>query len=172
MRGAAVVNASARVAGSSSSDSWQTPENVLDLVRSVEPIGLDPCTSPDNPVGADKFYTESEDGLSQSSPWWTGRGLIFVNPPYSNVGRWMEKASSGWLSTVICLVPARTDTKWFHEFVWAQTALVCFWKGRLKFKGAPSCAPFPSAIVCYTRITHTAGRFDDVFGKVGKVVVS
>lgn len=74
-----VVHASAKTGGN---DNWCTPEVVLERVRRIAPIGLDPCTTVDNPVGAWRYYTPFEDGLA--SPW-DGFGLVFVNPPYSQM---------------------------------------------------------------------------------------
>lgn len=110
-----------------------TPNYVLDPVR-IDlggAIGLDPCTTEDNPVGAERFYTVSDDGLSQ--PW--DAETIFVNPPYSKarepwVDRCIRAAANG--ATVILLIPAATDTRIFQKAVSTSTAVV-FVKGRVKF---------------------------------------
>lgn len=129
---------------SSARGDWQTPDCVLERVRCVAPIGLDPCTAPSNPTRAAGYYTPLSNGLTQ--PWdGVGNDLIYCNPPYGRgIGAWVDKcreaAAAG--ETVIALLPARTDTRWFP---WDADAL-CFWSGRLTFKGAPAPAPFPSVL--------------------------
>jgi phage N-6-adenine-methyltransferase len=132
---------------SSAKMDWQTPDNVLELVREFGRgvISLDPCTVADNPTGALRYYTPDSDGLSQP---WDGPGLVFCNPPYGReLGPWAWKmrteATKG--AEIIGLVPARTDTRWWHDYV-ASADAVLFWRGRLKFKGASASAPFPSAL--------------------------
>lgn len=79
---------------------------------------------------------------------------VFCNPPYGReIGKWVEKAyqtnkESGDL--VVMLLPARTDTKWFHDFIYKK-AEIRFVKGRLKFGGSKSGAPFPSMVVIYKK---------------------
>lgn len=130
---------------SSANPNWETPENVLSLVRELYggQIGLDPCSSPSNPTGAALHL--SSGGLDR--PWSNFGREVFCNPPYGRgIHPWVsamatEGAKDGM--QIVGLLPARTDTKWW-ELVTTATA-VCFWRGRLKFKGAPSSAPFPSA---------------------------
>lgn len=129
---------------SSKDPTWQTPDCVLDRVRRIGPIGLDPCTVGGNPTNARAFYTPQEDGLECS--WQTFSGhVIYVNPPYGRgIGPWVDKCREASLDgeIVVALLPARTDTRWFP---WDADAL-CFWRGRLKFRGAPAPAPFPSVV--------------------------
>lgn len=137
---------------SSDVTTWQTPDEVLDVVRRFAPIALDPCTSPDNPTGAARFYTETDDGLSR--PWDTGDGLVYVNPPYGRDMRlWMVKLRDEHLAErareAILLIPARTDTAAWTSCVASSALLVAFWHGRIRFRGAPAGAPFPSAFVYY-----------------------
>lgn len=112
-----------------------TPSYVLEPVK-VDlggAIGLDPCTTPDNPVGAGRFYTIADDGLKQ--PWWPARPSIFVNPPYSKAREpWVERCiKAGELGQkVILLMPAATDTRIFQKAATSATAVV-FIKGRVKF---------------------------------------
>lgn len=152
---------------SSESVEWYTPENVLDLVRTVGPIGLDPCAPLDksNPTGARCVYTSEDNGLVRD---WRGCGLVYVNSPYGRaLPAWTEKiareAAAG--CEIIALLPARTDTRWWQEHVVTAHAL-CFWRGRLKFRGAPAPAPFPSAIAYFG---PRRGRFCDVFSPHGWV---
>lgn len=129
----------------SSKDDWQTPDHVRSLIQSfADPLSVfDPCPGP-NPVGE----AGSGDGLKIQWPS-SDTYTVFSNPPYGNVIRhWVQKASieaeSG--SEILMLVPARTDTVWFHDAI--QTAQgVCFIRGRLKFRGAANAAPFPSIII-------------------------
>lgn len=132
---------------SSEAHDWQTPDNVLGLVRELGAIRLDPCTVDENPVGATVIIAPPDDGLAL--PWdgeWTG--LVFVNPPYGTALRkWVEKAcTEGELGNeVVMLVPGRIDTGWYSTARDSANAL-CEWRGRLRFRGAPTSAPFPSAL--------------------------
>lgn len=152
----------------SNNGGWQTPECVLDRVRRVGPIGLDPCTVESNPTRAASFFMLANDGLSCAwRPQDAGvDGLIYCNPPYGRgIGAWVDKCRQAAAAdeTVIALLPARTDTRWFP---WDATAL-CFWKGRLTFKGAPAAAPFPSVVAFWGEL---AGNFANEFADAGKVV--
>lgn len=154
---------------SSASEHWPTPSEILDLVRQVNDIGLDPCSNSKSIVNAKKeFFFPRHDGLVES---WAGHdGLVYVNPPYGRkIKKWAEKASGeSTLGTeIIMLVPARTDTKWMHDFIFNSASAVCFWKGRIKFLGAQSSAPFPSAIVYWG---SNVERFEEVFSTKGLVV--
>lgn len=155
---------------SSDKPDWHTPQNVLDLVREVfgSPIGLDPCTSADNPTAALRFFTEADDGLAR--PWESRLG-IFVNPPYGRgIDRWTWKMGDIGRPVggpaVIGLIPARTDTKYWHRDVITADA-ICFWRGRLRFVGAPASAPFPSALPYWGPHVND---FEQVFGRVGWVI--
>ena len=136
---------------SSRDQTWQTPAPLLASILAAagrEAFDLDPCSpAGDGPVPALTRWTESDDGLAR--PW---TGLVFVNPPYSRaLPRWVAKcateAASG--AVVVALVPSRTDTQWWHNGVVGASADVIALKGRLKFGGGTSSAPFPSAIVVW-----------------------
>ena len=104
----------------------------------------DVCATHENAKCAN-YYTEETNGLSQN--W---KGICWMNPPYGRtIGKWMKKAYESSLSgsTVVCLVPARTDTKWWHDY--AMKGDIEFIKGRLKFGGSKNSAPFPSAVVVF-----------------------
>jgi len=130
---------------SSATDEWATPQPLFDeLDRIFGGFTLDPCATPDN-AKCPRFFTRAEDGLAQS---WGGK--VFMNPPYGReIGKWVKKAweesQSGAL--VVCLLPARVDTRWWHEY--AHKGYVHFLQGRLRFGAARNCAPFPSAIVTF-----------------------
>ena len=157
---------------SSAQHNWRTPDRVLQVVRSMgSGIVLDPCTDPDNPVGAPKFYTEAEDGLSRSWHSDVGGtaahgGLVYCNPPYGDAAKlWVAKAieeSKAGLS-VILLAASRTDVPWFHDALAASSGVV-FCKGRLRFavanKPAATGAPFPSVLFC---LEGDAARFGSLF---------
>ena len=140
---------------SSKNMNWQTPESFLDLVRQLDVIGLDPATTKSNPTKAVHIYTPDEDGLSQP---WTGKGLVYCNPPYGrSLPKWIKKASieAAKGAEIIMLITARTDTKWFQEWVLSADA-VCLWKGRIVFVDPDPNVPeekrknpatFPSAVV-------------------------
>lgn len=124
--------------------SWQTPEEVLSLVRKVNKIELDPCTTALNPVKADRFFTKA--GLEES--WATvDGGLVYVNPPYgTHLKAWVKKATEeSWNAEIILLVPCRPDTRWYDACCVSANAK-CEWYGRMTFVGAEAPAPFPSAL--------------------------
>lgn len=130
---------------SSATPEWPTPQDLFDeLSFCYGGFTLDPCATSENAKCA-RFFTKAEDGLKQP---WTGK--VFVNPPYGReIGRWVKKAWEESLhgTLVVCLVPARVDTRWWHDY--AKKGHVYFLRGRLKFGGASNSAPFPSAIVTF-----------------------
>ena len=129
---------------SSKTDLWYTPQDFFKKYDDVYKFETDVCATDDNAKCA-KYYTEEMDGLSQE--W---RGVCWMNPPYGRtISKWMKKAYESSLSgaTVVCLVPARTDTNWWHDY--AMKGDIEFIKGRLKFGGSKNSAPFPSAVVVF-----------------------
>jgi site-specific DNA-methyltransferase (adenine-specific) len=135
----------------SNREDWCTPAGLLDLVRDVAPIALDPCSNPHSIVGAKVEWRLDRDGDSLVKPWADHGGMVYVNPPYGRkTGLWVQKcaavAAAG--GNVIALLPARTDTRWFHAWCVPRVSdAVVFLRGRLTFLGAPGPAPFPSMIV-------------------------
>ena len=131
---------------SSNSDLWATPQDFYNQLNEEFNFDIDVCATPDN-AKCDKFFTKEQDGLLQS--W---GGTCWCNPPYGReIGKWVQKAynsSKNEGSTVVMLLPARTDTKWFHEYIYNKYE-VRFVKGRLKFGGAANSAPFPSMVVIF-----------------------
>lgn len=176
MKGRAQVMSSKKTGGK---DTWLTPPCVLDRVRRIGEIGLDPCTNDRNPVGA-MFYRTSreetpddEDGLARWPEFKTKSLLVFVNPPYSQIRMWAEKvaieATKGY--RIISLVPARTDTLAWRMLI-EKASIVAFWHGRLSFIDADTGeysqgAPFPSAIVGHN-MDHV--KFRQAFSDVAWVV--
>jgi phage N-6-adenine-methyltransferase len=132
---------------SSATDEWATPQFLFDeLCWIFGGFTLDPCATPEN-AKCPQFFTRAENGLAQ-----TWEGKIFCNPPYGReIGKWVRKAFEESLhgALVVCLLPARTDTRWWQDY--AKRGHVRFLKGRLKFGDAKNAAPFPSAIVTFGR---------------------
>lgn len=131
---------------SSATDLWSTPQDFFDKLNAVHGFTLDACATPDNAKCA-RYFTKADDGLAQ--PW---DGVVWMNPPYGReIGAWMRKAhdASKAGAKVVCLVPARTDTRWWHEY--AMNGAIEFVRGRLKFGGAKHNAPFPCAVVIFDK---------------------
>lgn len=130
---------------SSLTDQWATPQHVFDALDAEFHFTIDVCADETNHKCA-RFFTKTQDGLSQD---WTG--VCWMNPPYGReIGRWTRKAreSAKAGAIVVCLLPARTDTRWWAEDVMEATELR-FVRGRLKFGGSDSGAPFPSVIAVF-----------------------
>lgn len=120
---------------SSKTDLWETPQEFFDELDAEFHFNLDVCATPENAKCA-AYYTPEMDGLNQ--PWY---GRCWCNPPYGRgIGKWIEKAHYS---------PARTDTKWFHNYIVAPRHEIRFVCGRLKFGGAKNSAPFPSMVVVF-----------------------
>lgn len=158
---------------SSKTDLWPTPQAFFDELNAEFNFTLDPCATEDNAKCA-KYFTKETDGLAQD---WS-KDIVFMNPPYGDpehpckpictktkckirgyhnkeyvpgIGDFMRKAyeESKRGATVVCLVPARTDTRWFHDYVYGKADEIRFVKGRLKFGEATNSAPFPSMVIVY-----------------------
>ena len=131
---------------SSKTYEWATPDDFFaGVVAEFGSFDLDPCATAKN-AKADRFFTLKQDGLAQL---WTGR--IWMNPPYGRtIGQWIRKAyeSAQAGSLVVALLPARTDTAWFHEYIYGK-AEIRFLKGRIRFGNATAGAPFPSMLVIW-----------------------
>jgi hypothetical protein len=157
---------------SSDRSTWETPDHVLDRVRAIAPIALDPCTEPDNPTGAVRWITAEDEPDGLQAPWhgMAAGGLCYVNPPYTR-GRgprdWADKIAleAALECEIVTLVPARTDTRAFRALV-KGAAVTCFWRGRITFRGAPGPAPFPSAFVYHG---WRPERFVEVFADAGLI---
>ncbi len=130
---------------SSECDTWATPPELFRRLDAEFRFTLDVCALPEN-TKCERFFTPNDDGLIQ--PW---DGVCWMNPPYgSAISMWMKKAYTEFLErrlTIVCLIPARTDTKWWHDY--AMKGEIRFIRRRIRFVGGKSCAPFPSAIVIY-----------------------
>lgn len=131
---------------SSASDEWSTPQELYDVVHAEFAPQLDVCALPAS-AKCGRYFTPDDDGLSRD---WTG--VCWMNPPYGEgIGRWVAKAheSAQAGATVVCLVPARVDTGWWWDH--CRHGEVRFLRGRLRFGGADTGAPFPSALVVFGR---------------------
>jgi hypothetical protein len=151
---------------SSDSEHWNTPDNVLELVRRVAAIGLDPCSNSTSRVKAAVEWQLERDGDSLQKEW-RSHGLVFVNPPYGRALKpWATKMhyEGSFGASIIGLVPARTDTAWF-EYLWSANAL-CFWYGRLKFSGAENSAPFPSCLPYWGPDRYDFAHVFHLYGRV------
>lgn len=149
----------------SEKQTWRTPESLLSIIKDFAAIELDPCTASDNPTGAARFYTKKDDGLTQS---WACDGLVYVNSPYGReLASWVQKATVENIThgaEILMLLPARPDTRYWHDYVFATANAICFMKGRLRFVGADHSAPFPSALVYWGPNTID---FHDHFSQLG-----
>ena len=129
---------------SSQTGEWATPQSLFDDLAAEFGFETDVCATAENTKCA-TFFTKEDDGLAQQ---WSG--VCWMNPPYGRqIGDWVRKAfeSAQAGATVVCLLPARTDTRWWHDY--AAQGEVRFIQGRLKFGGGKNSAPFPSAIVIF-----------------------
>lgn len=132
---------------SSASDQWATPQWLFDDFNAEFGFTLDACALSSN-AKCTKYFTPEVDGLAQD---WSGE-VVWCNPPYGReIGKWVKKCaeeSKKNNTTVVALLPARTDTRWFHEYIYHKAEVV-FLRGRLKFGDAKNSAPFPSMIVIF-----------------------
>ena len=131
---------------SSKSDIWATPQEFFNSLNAEFNFTLDPCALPDN-AKCSKFYTPEQNGLKQD---WSNE-TVFCNPPYSDIKNWVEKAYNEAKrgAKVVMLIPARTDTRYFHDFIYGQHE-IRFVRGRLKFGDQKNSAPFPSMVVVFS----------------------
>lgn len=168
---------------SSESQTWNTPECVLERVRRMGRIGLDPCGNTNSIVGASEEWRieRGEDGLAR--PWSTV-GLVYVNPPYDDIEAWAKKmAAEATRAEIVACIPARTETVAFQRYILPTAAAICFWRGRMRFNVGPAAgsrqigmfgeepsrqatgdntAPFPSALPYWgKRADEFAAAFRD-----------
>lgn len=133
------------------SDEWETPKYIFDILNEEFNFDLDPAATHENHV-CEKYFTKEFDGLGRS---WRNH-TVFLNPPYSRqIGRWIEKAyneSRDPYTTVVCLIPSSTDTKWWHKYCMKANE-IRFIKGRIKFKNkfypVINSARFSSSVVIF-----------------------
>lgn len=137
---------------SSERHDWETPDNVVDVVRKLGPIGLDPATTPANPTAARLILTPADDGLRELRwPALQANEVCYLNPPFKTIGDWVDRWGRESVlarldgSHFVMLAPARPDTRWFDRLLF-HSERVCWIRGRLKFRGAPAPAPFPTVL--------------------------
>lgn len=132
---------------STKTDLWATPQDFFDKYNAQYSFQTDVCAIQDN-AKCPTFFSPEQDGLKQE---WTGS--CWMNPPYGReIKHWIKKAAEAANdngATVVCLIPARTDTTWWHDYVAKYAAKIEFIRGRLKFGGHQNPAPFPSAVVVF-----------------------
>lgn len=132
---------------SSKTDEWETPREFFEKLDREFHFTLDPCADEKNRK-CEKYFTREQNGLLQD---WRGH-RVFCNPPYGKaIKEWVEKCYREGIkdnTIVVMLIPARTDTKFFHDFI-IHRSEIRFVKGRLKFGDSKAAAPFPSMVVIF-----------------------
>lgn len=150
------------VKASSGNDDWRTPRHIVDALHEVfGGIALDPCSQDDNPTRADAFHTK--DNQCSIMPWPARDGLIFVNPPYSEMGKWSKiiRWNVDWFEEhqrrhqIVALVKFAPDTRWFQELA-ERSRCVLAPRRRVQFERPPGSdggkslsPPFASAFLCF-----------------------
>ena len=126
-----------------------TPKEFFEKLSSIFNFTLDVCALPENAKCKD-YYTPDDDGLS--NPW---RGGVWCNPPYGReISTWVKKgyeeSRKDYNNFVLMLLPARTDTKWWWDWVQGKAQLFIV-KGRIRFNEGSAGAPFPSVLALYMK---------------------
>ena len=132
---------------SSEKTDYGTPQHIFDQLNSKFNFTLDAAATSEN-AKCSMFFSPETDALTKA---WTGN--VFLNPPYGRqMKKWIKKAyeeSQTNADVVVCLLPARTDTSWFHEY--CMKGEIIFIKGRITFAGATNPAPYPSIVVVFKK---------------------
>ena len=140
------IDINTEVLFSSSTPEWETPQDFFEKYNSQYHFTLDAASTDEN-AKCENHFTAEDDGLKQN---WGGQ-IVWLNPPYGRqIGKWVQKAyeeSKKPNTVIVCLLPARTDTTWFHDYCCRGN--VQFIRGRLKFGGSKNSAPFPSMVVTF-----------------------
>ena len=141
---------------------WETPKAFFDQLNRLFGFTLDACASSEN-AKVGNYYTVEQNALTQE--W---QGVVWCNPPYGREQvKFIQKAYDESVkhgSTVVCLIPARPDTKVWQDLIFAKADQVCFNKGRLKFGNSKDAAPFPSALIVFGD-SHDLSEFGKCFTK-------
>lgn len=134
----------------SRTEEWATPAELFSGLNAEFGFTLDPCATKHN-AKCKRFYTRKDNGLSKA--WADER--VFLNPPYGRpIAKWVEKAATCGAEVVVGLLPARTDTQWFHRFVLGR-AEIRWLEGRVYFESPGfkiDRAPFPSMVVVWRKL--------------------
>ena len=134
----------------SNKEDWETPQDLFDELDREFDFFLDVCATKEN-TKCKRYFTKEDDGLKKD--WYMENSCkgnyLWMNPPYGReIGDWIKKASEE--RQVVALLPARTDTKYFHDYIYNKPNVeIRFLKGRLKFSNSKNSAPFPSMIVIF-----------------------
>lgn len=130
----------------SNTSEWETPQDLFNELDKEFHFHVDVCATKEN-AKCNLYWDKNDNGLSKN---WDIHHC-WMNPPYGReIGKWIKKASEANGGVVVCLLPARTDTNYFHEYIYNNPkAEIRFIKGRLKFGDAKNSAPFPSMIVVF-----------------------
>ena len=145
---------------SSKSNEWATPQKLFNDLDKIYNFTLDPCSTHENHK-CEKYYTQEDNGLSQD---WS-KDVVFMNPPYGRgIKHWVEKAynESEKGAIVVCLIPARTDTTYWHDYIFPHATEIFFVRGRIKFGDGTAPAPFPSAIVIFGSDEKIIGTYEQI----------
>lgn len=133
---------------SSNTNEWATPDDFFKELDAEFHFDLDPCCTHEN-AKCERHYTIEDDGLTKN---WGGH-RVFCNPPYGRqIKDWVKKCymeSRTADTLVVMLIPARTDTSYFHEYIYHKAREIRFIRGRLHFNDSPAGAPFPSMVVVF-----------------------
>jgi phage N-6-adenine-methyltransferase len=130
----------------SNTGEWETPQDFFDELNKEFNFTFDVCATKEN-AKCKRFWTKENNALTKD--WNLER--FWMNPPYGReIGKWIKKAATKRNGIVVALLPARTDTRWFHDYIYKKPYVeIKFIKGRLKFGGAKNSAPFPSMLVIF-----------------------
>lgn len=141
---------------SSEKQTWETPQDFFDKLNGIFKFNLDACAE-HSTAKVDSYFAKEDNALDKD--W---KGVVWCNPPYSReqkifISKAYEESLKG--STVVCLIPARPETKMWQELIFKNASQVCFIKGRLKFGGVKTNAPFPSALVVFGNTKYDLSDF-------------
>lgn len=132
----------------SNTNEWATPLAFFDALDKEFHFDLDPCATDENHK-CPRYFTREQNGLAQD--W--GGARVFCNPPYGRqIGEWVKKCaeeSSKPDTLCVMLIPARTDTAYFHDYIYHKAREIRFIRGRLHFNESKAGAPFPSMVVVF-----------------------
>ena len=153
---------------SSNKQTWETPQELFDKLNNVFNFEVD-IAAADDTAKCKKYYTKEDDGLVKD---WVE--TCWCNPPYGREQiKWVERASEEVMkynNTIVMLIPARPDTKVWHNIIFKYAKAICFIKGRLKFGNSKDSAPFPSAIIVFSNYINDEQI--KVLNGLGKVFVN
>jgi len=172
-KGSNVIHTSEHSEQVTDPDSWCTPPWILDRIyKHFGGIGLDPCSNDQSIVRAVFRVKPPNDGnlYMGGLQWdWVAHGLCYINPPYSKIKPWVEKATSSDHAEIIMLIPVQTKAKWWHKYLasFIGPHVFCFLRGAVHFLGAPAHAPF-SSVLCYWG--HRSDTFIQAFRSSGWIV--